>query len=201
MKFRKNTRFVAILLLAIFFLLIMALLKVIDNSYSYSSSLTTLEDRWTVSLNDDVLKTSSVLHEVNIPVINEGDSLVLTRTIPYISGNSCCLYFFTKHATVDVYVGKDLIYSYGRDIYEKYRECPDRFNCVSLTGSHSGNRLKVVLTGTRRASFSSISEFVLGSRVDILSYHLLQNSVSIFSGIFLSVLGLILIIISPYMYI
>ncbi|RKM61657.1 diguanylate cyclase [Butyrivibrio sp. XB500-5] len=201
MKFRKNTRFVAILLLAIFFLLIMALLKVIDNSYSYSSSLTTLEDRWTVSLNDDVLKTSSVLHEVNIPVINEGDSLVLTRTIPYISGNSCCLYFFTKHATVDVYVGKDLIYSYGRDIYEKYRECPDRFNCVSLTGSHSGNRLKVVLTGTRRASFSSLSEFVLGSRVDILSYHLLQNSVSIFSGIFLSVLGLILIIISPYMYI
>ena len=120
MKFRKNTRFIAILLLAIFFLLVMALLKVIDNSYSYSSSLTELEDRWTVYLNDEVLGTSAMLHEVKIPIIDNDDSLVLTRTIPYISGNSNCLYFFTKHCTVDVYVGKDLIYTYGHDIYEKY---------------------------------------------------------------------------------
>lgn len=201
MKFRKNTRIVAILLLAIFFLVIMALLKVIDNSYSYSSSLANLEDRWTVSLNGETLASNVNLHDVDIPVINKDDALVLTRTIPYISGNSCCLYFYSKHAIVDVYVGKDLIYTFGRDIYGKYKYCPDRFNSVSLMGSHSGNRIRVVFHGTRAASFSSLSDFILGSRVDVLSYHLLQNSVSIFSGIFLSMLGLILIIISPYMYI
>ena len=62
MKFRKNTRIVAILLLAIFFIVIMALLKVIDNSYSYSASLVNLDDRWTVSYNGNILKSYANIH-------------------------------------------------------------------------------------------------------------------------------------------
>ena len=117
MKFRKNTRIVAILLLAIFFILIMALLKVIDNSYSYSASLVNLDDRWTVTYNGNILKSYANIHEVDIPVVNQGDTLELTRTVPYISSNFTCLYFFTKHAMVDVYVGKNQIYTFGHDLY------------------------------------------------------------------------------------
>ena len=111
----------------------------------------------------------------------------------------------------------NLIYMYGRDLQGKTTEAPNKYNNVSLSGpkeilnnyslKENGTKekitkktLTVVFTATGDAAFSSVSPFILGSRVNVLKYHLINNSIHLFAGVFLVVLGFILIIISPYMF-
>lgn len=213
MKFRVNNNLIAIGFLLLIVLGIFSFIKVIDSSYQYSSDLVTLDDGWTVNYNGVEIANNKNLNDVEFPVVNEGDSLTLSRVLPTIPTDSLCLYFYSTHSIVDVNVRhyserskrQDKmenwqIYTYGRDVYSQTTEVPNIYNHVLLVKDYSEELITITFHGTREASFSSLSPFIIGNSVDILSYHLLSNTINLFAGVFLVVLGLILIVISPYMF-
>ena len=210
MKFRVNNNLIAVGFLLLILVGIFSFIKVIDSSYHFRSPLLTMDDGWTVSYNGRVLAEDQNLNDIEIPVINKNDSLVLTRMLPSIPYSRSCLYFFSMHSIVDVNVfhyndrsskvENWQVYTYGRELYSQTSEVPNRYNHVPLDSTYSEEKIIITFIGTREASFSSLSPLVIGTSVDILSYHLLNNTINLFAGVFLLVLGFILIIISPYMF-
>lgn len=213
MKFRINNNLIAVGFLLLIVVGIFSFVKIIDSSYQYTSELIPLDDGWTVTYNGKEIATNKNLNDVVVPIVNEGDTFSLSRKLPTIREDSLCLYFYSMHSIVDVNVRHYTerskradkhenwqIYTYGRDLYSQTTEVPNKYNHVLIVKGYSEEEIIITFIGTREASFSSLSPFVIGSRVDILSYHLLSNTINLFAGVFLVVLGLILIVISPYMF-
>jgi len=210
MKFRANNNFIAVLFLLLIIGAIFFFMRVIDSSYHYRDPLVTMDDGWTVSYNGITIAENQNLQDIEIPIINKDDSLVLTRTLPSIPYSRACLYFYSMHSIVDVNVfhynersGKVenwQIYTYGRNLFSQTSEVPNKYNHVLLDSTYSDEKIIITFIGKRDAAFSSLSPLIIGTSVDILSYHLLNNIINLFAGIFLSVLGLVLIVISPYMF-
>ena len=157
-----------------------------------------LNDGWEISVNGVPKDTDSLLN-ANLGVMNNGDIVILKRTLPKFQLENPCIMMYTIHSLIDVYLDNELIYSFGHDYYENERTVPKRINYFALGQDYLGKELRIAISGTRYHSFSGTSVVTVGERRDILTNHLRKRLSNIIIGDFMMILGLALMVLSPYM--
>lgn len=157
-----------------------------------------LNEGWDISLNG-VKQSSTSLLDSNVGVIGTGDVITISQTLPDFKLDSPCVCTVSIHAMIDAYLDDELIYSFGRDYLYAEKTVPKKENYFPLGKDYVGKKLTIVLSGSRRDTFTGVSPVTVGERSDLLSYHMIKNRFNILAGMFLIVLGLVLMVLSPYM--
>lgn len=198
MKLWTHRRYDKIAAIVLLIISIAVIFGISNFFFKPTSEVYSLDNGWNISLNGVKIETDSLL-DANLGVMNNGDVIVLDRVISDYGLENPCLIMYSIHALVDVYLNDEHIYAFGHDYYERDRTVPKRYNYIPLGYEYAGKELKVILSGTSYHSFSGASRIVLGERRDILTYHIGKMKKNIIVGDFLMILGLALMILSPYM--
>jgi diguanylate cyclase (GGDEF)-like protein len=200
MKYQKRIRasIFAVVLLILSIVLVIAVKK--GNQIVLSrDSVTEINDNWTIISKGQAIYSDDV-SLADIGVINELESVSISRIIEDVGFDNPCLSFFSIHAIVHVYLDDELVYSYGQKYYDAQNIVPKSSHYIPLGNSYAGKILKVEFIGSRDSSFSGIPEIYIGKRTDILNLDLYNGTIALLVGGFLFVLGLLLITLSPYLF-
>ncbi len=198
MKLWTSHRHDKLLAVLVLIVILCVALYYIDTLFTPSRRYFNLDEGWSATLNGKVIDSTS-LARTDVGVVNSGDTIVLTRTLEDFDIEFPGASIYTIHALIEVFLGDELIYSYGSDYYDNQKSVPKHFNFISLGNEYQGKELKLVLTGSRQRAFSGISPIVVADRETLFSAQLSQMHRNIVVGAFLIMLGIMLIILSPYM--
>ena len=198
MKFWDHRRYDKLAALLLLFISVFTVFLISDIFFKPSSVIYSLNDGWEITLNGVVQDTDSLL-ETNLGLMNDGDVVILKRKLPDFKLDNPCLVMYSIHALVDVYLDGEKIFSFGHDYYERDRTVPKHYNYFALGQEYIGKELQIAVSGTSYQSYSGTSVITVGERRDILTYHITQMRANIIIGDFLMILGLTLMILSPYM--
>ena len=196
-KYIKASVFAFVLLISIICLVLA--LSVGDQILLPRNNVKIVDDNWTIISKGQVIQSDDV-SLADIGVINELESVSISRIIDDVGFGNPCLSFFSIHAIVHVYLDNELIYSYGQNFYDAQNIVPKRSHYIPLGNSYAGKILTIEFIGSRDSSFSGIPQIYIGSRENILNLDFHKGAIAIIVGVFLFVLGLLLIILSPYLF-
>ncbi len=155
---------------------------------------------WVITKADGSTSTVS-LSSADIGVVNEGESITISRKLEAFPFAPACFAYYTIHAMVDVYLDGEHIYNFGQNYYEDNLTVPQKINVVPLGDDYAGKELKIITTGSKKDSFSGLAPVYFGTRTDLMTSRIMTFRTSFFTGIFLFSLGLVLLILSPYLFI
>lgn len=184
---------------AILTFLVFLTFKMFDQIVIIPDSISTINDDWTIACKGQLFHCDDI-SSADIGVINEWEKVSLSRPLDDVGLDNPCLSFYTIHALVYVYLDEKLIYSFGKDYYDAKNTIPKLNHYIDLGSDYAGRTIRIDLIGGRKASFSGLSSFYLGERHDILTMDFNHSVVAITIGAFLFTLGIILIIVSPYLF-
>lgn len=136
-----------------------------------------------------------------IGIIDEGETVSFSRTLEQFGFEHPCISYYSIRAIVNIYLDDELIYTFGQNYYDSKTTVPNKINVAPLGDDYVGKELRIELTGTMRGSFSGLSPLLIGTRADLMTQRSLHFRASFFTGIFLFTLGIILLILSPYLFI
>lgn len=201
MKYQKVIKtalsgFVILLLTVIAVLWVMMMNQIIITPDSINS----INDDWTISCKGQLFHSDDI-SQADIGVINELEKVVAYRTLDDVGFDNPCLSFYSIHALVYVYLDEKLIYDFGMDKYLARNTVPKKTHYINLGDDYAGRTLRIELLGSRNASFSGLSGVRLGERSELLTMDLHKIAEIIVVGAFLFTLGILLIILSPYLFI
>ncbi len=201
MKLRKLSRliiFVTVLFLVI--TIIYVIRATVDEVHLNNSSIFTLDTGWTLVLNGTVTE-NVYTPEADIGRIDEFEVVELSHTLGDYGLDNPCLSFYTEHSITDVFLDNELIYSKGKEFIGVKRTVPSMRHRIPLGNDYPGKTLKIRLTGSRASSFSNLGHFYIGKRHDILTKEIGLTWIALLVGMFLFTLGVVLIILSPYLFV
>ncbi len=198
MKFWDYHRYDKLAAILLLIISVIAIFFATEIFFEPTYEIYSLNDGWEISVNGVSKDTDSLL-DANLGVMNNGDIIIIKRTLPEFKLENPCIMMYTIHSLIDVYLDNELIYSFGHDYYERERTVPKRYNYFALGQDYLGKELRIAISGTRYHSFSGTSVVTVGERRDILTYHLRRMLSNIIIGDFLMILGLALMVLSPYM--
>ncbi len=159
--------------------------------------LVQLESGWTIC-RDGIDHPVESLSNASVGVANKGDVITLTTVLPTdLEVKQATIEFRSILSTVDVYLDEKLIYSVGQSYVAAGDMLPKFHNFIPLPSNYEGKSLKIVFTAQENNAFSGFSPVLLGHYKDIANKLLQPNRLAIVVGIFLSILGFILLTISP----
>lgn len=201
MKYQKAIKII-LLSFAIIILTFFAIfsVKVMDQIVTPPDSVITLDDDWTISCKGQLFHCDDI-SEADIGVVNEFEKVIISRTLDDVGFDNPCLSFYSIHALVYIYLDEKLIYDFGMDYYQSRNTVPKKTHHISLGDDYAGRTLSIVLIGGRNASFSGLSNVYFGERDDIQILDSHKSFIPIAVGAFLFTLGIILIILSPYLFV
>ncbi|RKM58815.1 GGDEF domain-containing protein [Butyrivibrio sp. CB08] len=184
---------------AVILVVIIAIAIITSNKFFINTnSRYALDDGWTITYKGDKLDSTS-LSNSGVGVINNGEIVTISGTLPDIGIDNPCGSMYTIHAIIDVYLDGKMIYTYGREFAEKNKSVPKHVNTFSLGSDYAGKKLLIILTGSRVHSFAGLTPVTIGDKNALFVERLISMRRDIAIGAFLIVLGVILMILSPYM--
>lgn len=154
-----------------------------------------LDSGWDVQINNEKYEDIN-LYNFNFNVTNRGDKFICTTTLPEINISSPSLIIYSIHSIVDVYIGDELIYTYGHDIARELKILGYGQINIPLPDNISNKKLTISLKVSENQSFSSIvpPQILDGTRYD--RQLLYQNRLPLFINVFLIVFGILFTIIT-----
>ncbi|MCR5771721.1 MAG: diguanylate cyclase [Butyrivibrio sp.] len=155
-----------------------------------------LEEGWIVTF-DATIYNPEILSDTIMPVANKGDVITVSGTLPSMEIDPAVIHFRSILSTVDVYVDGYLVYSFGHDYEEANRMLPKVHHLVDLPKGYSGKDIQIVFKATENNAFSGLSTIDFGNEEDICRAITQDNRLSLAIGIFLVVLGYVLVILAP----
>lgn len=199
MKYRYDRKLFVAGAFALLFALLILLGSFSNIKAPFINTVIDLSNNWQISLNGNVFNSDNP-SKTKIGVIDEGDVVELTTTLPSISGYADpCLSFYAIHSLIEVSIDNEVIYTFGQKDYEAGRTVPKVHTAIPLKKEYSGKLLKISLTGAKASAFSGLSSVFIGERKDTFVGGVIVRRLSILSGLFLISLGFLLIILSPYL--
>ncbi len=200
MKYQKIIK-TSIVVLTMVFILVCTSLSIAfsDRIVLPIDSVTTLEDGWTIDCKGQIISSNNLSH-AGIGVIDELEKVTITRIIDDVGFINPCLSFFSIHSIVHVYLDNELIYSFGQNFYDGQQIVPKKTHHIQLGDSYAGKLLTIEFISARNGAFSGIPRIYVGTRDDILTLDFHNGVIAIIVGGFLFVFGILLIILSPYLF-
>ena len=198
MKLWNNRRYGRIASLVLLLAAVLLLAHSSSQVLTPGAEVVDLPTGWTISKNGEQLSTDSLL-DANIGVINHQDIIIVTRSLTDYGLKSPCVSLHTSHTITDAYLNNILVYSFGRDYFSAGKTVPKKYNYVPLGDDYAGKELKLIISGTRDGATSGLPRILLGERGTLLSYEVIRMRYNLLVGLFLIALGLMLMVLSPYM--
>lgn len=198
MKFWDYHRYDKLAAILLLIISVIAIFFITDIFFEPTSEIYSLNDGWEISVNGVPTEFDSLL-AARIGVMDNGDIVILKRTLPEFHLENPCIMMYSIHALIDVYLDNELIYSFGHEFYEHGKTVPKRYNYFALGQDYQGKELRIAISGTGYHSYSGTSAITVGERRDILTFHISNMLSNIIIGDFLMLLGLALMVLSPYM--
>lgn len=198
MKLWTLNRYYKVILIVLLLIVIFAALTSSKILLEPANDTYNLDSGWTISINNRTIPSDS-LYGSGIGVLNEGDVVTLKTTLPDFGLEYPCGTIYTIHSIIDVYVANKLIYSFGRSYLDDGNTVPNHANFFPLGLGCEGKELLIIMTVTRKDSVSGLSPVIVGDRHNLFKASVSQLHQSIILGAFLIAMGLILMILSPYM--
>ena len=159
--------------------------------------LVQLEQGWTVSRGDNSFKTDS-LSKTSVGVMNKGDFVTITSTLPSDGITPATIEFRSILSTVDIKIDGQPYYSYGQELAEKGKMMPKIMHFVKLPDDYRGKTIEITMTAQENNAFSGISPILFGNYNDIVRNLVEKDRIARVIGIFLTTLGFILLILAPF---
>lgn len=157
-----------------------------------------LDTGWTISRGNNTWELESV-NESNIGIVNNGDTLTLTNTLPEVEVLQPTVYFRTVLSDVKVYIEGELIYSFGDEYVAQDRMLPKMENFVPLPAGYQGKKITVEITAHEDRAFSGLYPLFFGNYNDIKNNLIQSNRFPLVVGIYLCHLGFMLLILAPFL--
>lgn len=119
-----------------------------------------IDENVTFQINDSESEKVS-LKKYSFTVPKRGDYITLSTKVPEIDIEQPLLVFNVYHCTLEVYVDGELVYDYGKELYESGSVVGHAYFRIPLEKDISGKELKLRMRVTEENSFSSIEELYL----------------------------------------
>ena len=201
MKYRKYYKLlVFFLVLALVITIINVIHGTADEFKVSKSTILTLNEGWTLEYEGQTKENVDITVS-DVGRVDDQEVVQISRILEDAGLDNACLSFYSKHAITDVYLDGALIYSFGQDFVAMKRTVPNKHHHISLGSTYAGKSLLIRFTGSRKASFTNLYSVYLGNRSDILTKEIGEAWVAILVGFFLFTLGIVLIVLSPYLFI
>ena len=187
-SFLRKYQNIGILILLWVLLILSESLTKNDNLSSFDSL--TLNNGWDIQINNEKYEDID-LNNFSFEVANRGDKVIYTTTIPECDVDLPSLVMNAIHSTIDVYIGNDLVYSYGHDIAREQKLIGYGHMNIPLPTNLSNKKLTIELKVTENQAFTSIvpPSIIDGTRYD--RQILYTNRLPLFINIFLVVFGIL----------
>lgn len=198
MKLWNRRSYGRIIAFVLFIVFIWLLVLAAGRFLGPKSPIYNVNDGWTITKNGELLPSGELLAS-NVGVIQEQEIIILSRILEDYHIEQPCLAIYSSHTIIDVYLDGELLYSFGRDYYNTNRLVPKRNNYIALGSNYVGKELKIAISGTRTGATSGISPVLISDRATLLTAMIASKRNSIMVGMFLIALGLVLMVLSPYM--
>ncbi len=200
MKYWKLPKvFVLVLTLALLIILFIVIKSTTEEIRLTQSSVIELNDCWT--LEREGQKTANIdISAEDIGVIKDKEVVRLSHILKDIGLDNPCLSFYSTHVLVNVYFDGQLYYSYGGDYQSNDNSIPKKHHYLPLGNDYDGKLLTLEFIGGHNTTFSGLSYVYLGTRAGILTAQLSDSWLAILTGLFLFTLAILLIILSPYLF-
>ncbi len=198
MKYKYNNKTFIAIIFAIAFAMISLFGSFSKASINFRAPIITLDDNWDISVNGNIFDTHRPT-QTKVGVIEKGDVVTMTTTLPEIEYSDPSLSFYAIHAIIEVYVDGELVYDFGKEAFENGQTVPKIHTAIPLKNSYSGKTLTIKLTGSKTSAFSGLSNVFIGERSDLFNGGIVIRRVHIVVGMFLISLGFVLMILSPYL--
>ncbi len=163
------------------------------------SDFEVLSDGWTIKRADGSTYTAP-LTSSGLGMVNEGETVSISRKLSRFDFAQPCISYYSIRSIVNIYLDNELIYSFGQNYYDTNTTVPKKINVAPLGDNYVGKELRIELTGTMKDAFSGLSPVYVGTRSDLMTHRSLHIRVSFFTGVFLFTLGIILIVLSPFLF-
>ena len=157
-----------------------------------------LDSGWTISRGNDSWELGSV-DESNVGIVNNGDTLTLSNTLPDIELLQPTLYFRTVLSDVKVSVDGELVYTFGDEYLALEHMLPKMENFVPLPPDYQGKKVTVEITAHEDRAFSGLYPLYFGNYNDIKNDLIQSNRFPFVFGIYLCHLGFMLLILAPFL--
>lgn len=175
----------------VMFMTVMVMLIVIvvssgDNKASYRR---TLNEGWTVKLNNGVLYKDTNLDRFHFDVVGAGTQIVITNVLPDDIPENSCMTLYQVHSVTDVYVDDELIYSNGRDEFKDGKMVGYGNDFVSLPHDVAGKELKICFFVIENSAFSTITPPTFYNELTAYRDYISEKNVSFVVAIALMLIG------------
>ena len=157
-----------------------------------------LNSGWTISRGNNTWELDSV-DESNVGIVNNGDTLTLSNTLPDIELLQPTLYFRTVLSDVKVSVDGELVYTFGDEYVALEHMLLKMENFVPLPPDYQGKKVTVEITAHEDRAFSGLYPLYFGNYNDIKNDLIQSNRFPLVVGIYLCHLGFMLLILAPFL--
>ncbi|WP_026651460.1 diguanylate cyclase [Butyrivibrio proteoclasticus] len=198
MKYWQNRKIQIPLIILILLFLVLGLFKLSSFALVKVPDIIDLDEGWTIMVNGQTLEETS-LSRSDVGVIDENESVSIIQRLDDFGIDNPCLEIYTIQSAIYVYLDSSLIYSFGDEEYKNDHFVPKKYNFIPLGDDYAGKILKIKLYGSTNSSFSGISKVTIGDRRSMFISHIAFLRIPMFSGAFMITLGIILMILSPYL--
>ena len=158
-----------------------------------------LSDHWNTVLADGSTQTDIRLTDVNFDSVKTGEVYELSHMLPPEEVIAGTLQIKTRHASLEVYVDDILVYADGMQYLEQNQMTPASFHFIPLPDSYASRVLKLRIWANEDGAFSGLEPIMVGNTGDLQAEYLRLGRLTLFAGLFLAVMGIILFFIFLYL--
>lgn len=158
-----------------------------------------LSEHWNAVLADGSTQTDVRLVDVNFGSVHTGDVYELQHMLPPEEVLAGTVQIRTRHSSIEVYVDDEMIYADGMQYPEEGLMTPSPFHFIPLPEGYAGRVLKLRIWGNEESAFSGLEPVTVGNIYDLEIEYLRATRLTLFVGLFLCVMGIILFFIFIYL--
>ena len=201
-KKRYNKKVMAFLWIAfVIYSIITTLLRVdglLIKNYSEISQYVSLDDDWDIEVNNSLYQDVS-LTDFKCTSIGKGDRVVMQRVLPKKwNVTEGTLRIRIKQSAIKMYVDNQLIYEYGYDRVSKNKTVGSGYQFVDFPEQYKGKKLKIELYVAEDNAFGRFDSVRLYEWKNAYKALITDNRLPMFLGSFLTIFGLVLLIITLF---
>lgn len=193
----KDVKFGKIALWIFFFLVVVTAVLAFEdsrnrNNVSVSKDISDYSEDWLIEYGN--YAKDNIELPVRLP--NKSNTIVMTKTVGGIKGDTQSIVFYSHHQAVTVYVGNEVRYEFGIGYDTCYGKTPgNAFNVVNLYESDNGKTLKIVLEAVYSGVSGDCPAILIGDTEDCVLSLVKKDALNIFVSILLILMGIVMIIV------
>lgn len=155
-----------------------------------------LNEGWHIEINDNVYENVT-LNDFIFPVLNKGDILKMTYLLPHdtLVENPVFL-AYTIHSDIEMCYDGELIYDYGKDLYDADELLGYGYHFIPLSDNYSDKKIELLMRISEDDAFSSIKIPQICNHNTVFRDFIIRNRVPLAVNMFLIVFGSLLIFVS-----